>query len=125
MDNNLVPVMIFARRSDDWFDGPVLDFSDATEDVPDLGTFHFELVCVVNVLVLATGTVGVIRTARCDPVRRRGDDADEVGGGVFLFYFDDFNFDAFAGNDEGDEDDEVLMASNAVAAESDGGDVEF
>ena len=101
------------------------DFADALEDVPDLAALEFELVPVVNVLILAAGTVRIIWTARLDPVRRRRDDTNEVGGGVPAFDLNNFDFDAFALDHEGHEDDKIIDASDAIAAERNGGDVEF
>jgi hypothetical protein len=125
MNDELVPVGVFARRGDDRFDGRFFDAADALEDVDDLFVFQFELMPVVNVLVLAAGALRVEWTARFDAVGRGGDDADEVGGGVAFFDFDDFDFDAFTAEDERDKDNETFDATDAVATERDISDFEF
>ena len=51
---------------------------------------------VVHVLVLTTGASRVEFATRFDPVRRRREDADEIGLSVASLDGDDFDFDMFA-----------------------------
>src|SRR5438445_242876 len=55
VDNDLVAIVILARRADDGLDGRIGNLADALEHVTNLAAFQFELVRVLDVLILATG----------------------------------------------------------------------
>lgn len=95
------------------------------KNVLDLFVFELELMPVVHMLILATGAVGIIRTARIDPMRRCSDDAHEIGGGVAFLDLNDFHFDAFAGKNERHEHDKPVAASDSVSAKRDVGNLKF
>ena len=64
MHNNLVAVMVFARRADDRFDGWIGHLANALEYIANLAAFQFKLVRVGDMLVLAAGAFRIVRAAR-------------------------------------------------------------
>ena len=53
------------------------------------------------------------------------DDTHEIGGGEPFPDINDFDFDTFAGNHKGNEDDKIFETANTIAAEGNCCDVEF
>jgi TolA-binding protein len=72
---------------------------------------------------LATAAGAEVGTRGGDPVRGRFEEPEQAGAGVIFSDFGDADFGGFAGQSERDEDDELLMAGDALAAEREIGDV--
>jgi hypothetical protein len=72
---------------------------------------------IAEVLVLATATSAEIGTGGRDPVWRRGEQAQGAGAGVVLMDLSDGDLDLFAGQDERNEDDELLVAGDSFPTE--------
>lgn len=115
-DHDTIAVAVRGWAGDDGVDGHIVETAQSPEEVEDLVVFDAELSGVVEVLVLATAAIAVVAAHGGDAIWRGLNDADELGAGEVLFDLDQFDFDGFAWGDEGDEDDEVLVASDAVAA---------
>jgi hypothetical protein len=125
MDDDLVAVVILPRGTDHRLNGRVSDFSNALEYVTDLAPLQLALVRVLDVLVLATCALHIIRTSRINAMRGERDHPHKVGGSVSAFDLDDLHFDPLAFDDEGHEHHEVIHASDPITAKRHRGDVEF
>ena len=73
-----------------------------SENVDDLFAFQFQLVRVIDVLVLTPRAIRIIFAAGRNALRRRGDDANDIGSGIAAFDFDKLNFNAFTAKDKRD-----------------------
>jgi hypothetical protein len=123
-DHDAIAVMVGLGAGNDGLDGGIGETADALEEFADLLVFELELGGVIEVLVLAAAAVSEVGAAGGDAVGCGLEDAEEMGAGEAFFNFGDFDFDDFAGDDEGDEDDEVIVTCDAFAAEGEVSDGE-
>ena len=92
-----------------------LDAAEALEGFRDLLLLPFELLRVGEVLVLAAAAFAEEVAAGLDAMRRRHDDADEVGAGEVGGVMPDAGHDLLAREGAGDEDDPAVDAGHAFS----------
>ena len=86
-----------------------------TEGFRDLLLLPLELLRVGEVLVLAAAAFAEEVATGLDAMRRRDDDADEVGAGEVGGVMPDAGHDLLSGQGSGDEDDPAVDAGHAFA----------
>ena len=84
--------------------GQVADPADARELVAQDGAFHFELLGVIQVLVVAAAAGREVGAARLDALRAGLQQLDHLAAGEIAPVLHQADARAFAGQDEGDED---------------------
>jgi hypothetical protein len=123
-DHDAIAVVVGSGAGNGRLNLGIGESANALEEFADLLAFDFELCGVLEVLVLAAATVAEVGAMGDDAVGCGFEDAAQLGAGEAFFDFGDFGLDGFAGDDEGDEDDEVIVAGDAFAAEGEIGDGE-
>jgi hypothetical protein len=125
LHGDAVAVMVFPRRRAGGFDGRVVDLAEAAEGFRDLACLDFELARVGNVLVGAASAAGEKRAGRLHAVGGGIFNGERFGGGPLAGDADDAGGDAFARDDEGNENDPSLVAAEARAAVGEIGDFDL
>ncbi len=72
---------------------------------------------VINVLILAAAARAEVSAFRRDALRRRCDDAQQLGPREILFHLRDFHLDRFADDDERHKNHKIINPPHALAAE--------
>ena len=103
----------------------MIDLRHVLEQLMDLALFPEKLLVVVEVLVLATAAFSEEGARRFDAKRGGFDDLDEIALTKIGMVAVDAGFDGFGGEGEGDDDDPIVDAAEAVALIGEGVDVEF
>jgi hypothetical protein len=102
-----------------------VEAAEALEEVADLVVFEEELGGVGEVLVLAAAAIAEVGAGRLDAVGGGAEDFEDAGAGVVFLHLGQFDAELFAGGGEGDEHDELVDATDGIAAVGDGVDGEF
>ncbi len=116
-DHDPVAVAVRRRAGDDRRDFVRRNLPHALEQVRDLLSLQPQLLRVINMLILAAAASAEITALRRNALRRRLNHAQQLRPRKILFDLGDFRFNDFASHDKRDEDDEIIHAPDAFAAE--------
>lgn len=114
-----VPVAIRLRARNDWQYEPGVDATDSLEKVGNLLVFDSDLGLIIDMLILAPATSAEVRALGSHTLRRCLNDLDQFRPCKILFDLGDFSLNHLAERDERDEDYEILVAGDTLAAKGD------
>src|SRR5438034_6117748 len=118
-DHDAIAVPIRLPAGNDRLNHRLGQASNALKQIGNLFVFEPELRRVIDVLILAAAALAEVTARRRNAFGRGFQDSEQPRSRKLLFHFDDFDFDIFPHHDKRDEEDEVIHARQALAAEGD------
>lgn len=120
-----VAIRVGRRAGHDGIDAEIGETAKALEQIENLVVLDPELGGVGDVLVLAAAAVAVEAANGLGTLRRGLKNLDDFGACEVLLGFREFDEQAFAGNAERGENDEIVDATDRITTVRDGIDGEF
>jgi len=124
-DHDAVAVPVGRRAGHHGIDAEFGETAEAEEEIEDLIVLDAELCGVIDVLVLAAAAVAEKAADGLGAVGGGLEDFDDPGAGIVFLNLGQFDEQAFAGDSEGGKDNEIVDASDGIAAIRDGIDGQF